>query len=668
MICSKCGYKNDKKISNCVNCGNELSEQKNVKNSVSDNSKKTYKLKEVFLISSLILIIVLICLITFLHHSVLKRTVMVYMVGSDLESEFGLATSNLNDMIKSNIDYKNIDVVLCVGGTKEWKNNDISVSETSYFKIEDGFLVKIKKQEAIDMGNESTLTNFLDFVYDNYNSNEYYLMFWNHGGALDGLEYDELTDNNLSLNLLDISLKSSKFNINGKKIDMVLLNNCLMGSLETASILSKYADYMVASEDVIYASTILNPLSFLGDVKPSESTINIGKKYIDIYANGMKDNFSDGYVTMSLIDLSKIDDIISYLNSFFNEIKLDNKISRQILNIRYNTYEYQARDDFFDMVDLSNFVINLESINSNNKNLLNSIDKSIVYSVITDPYSKGLSIYFPESHDWREIYETIDFSADYIKFMDEYINSINSRKINMSSISGSNINKVEDSKFTLQLSNEQVEAYKDSKFTIFQKIDDKYYKYIMMSDDTSIDENGLITANYDGEAIVILDDANDTGKYGYLQLFEVEKNDLYVLYDVLIDLVKYKSNGNINWDGSKIGYQRIKVMKDGHIIPQEIYIETGKNNSSATSDIIANLDDFDEITYYHFAYDFFDDVGNFNVNYKSNQTYYGSRFKIGEEEFSFSKIKLDSEKEYYGMITVDDIYGNRYCSKAIKIN
>lgn len=52
-------------------------------------------------------------------------TVMVYMIGSDLESDAACATEDINEMIESGIG-DNVTVVLQTGGTKEWHNNKVT--------------------------------------------------------------------------------------------------------------------------------------------------------------------------------------------------------------------------------------------------------------------------------------------------------------------------------------------------------------------------------------------------------------------------------------------------------------------------------------------------------------------------------------------------------------
>lgn len=140
------------------------------------------------------------------------KTLMIYMCGSDLESENCLGTINLSHLMESDIDYNNINIVLCAGGTQRWYNSEISEKETSIYNINEKGITKEKKQSKQDMADGNTITNFIDYVYENYETDEYYFMFWNHGMALDGLEFDELSGNILSLAELDNCLANTKLN------------------------------------------------------------------------------------------------------------------------------------------------------------------------------------------------------------------------------------------------------------------------------------------------------------------------------------------------------------------------------------------------------------------------------------------------------------------------
>ena len=73
---------------------------------------------------------------TFNNNDTLKntgdetRTVMVYMVGSNLETQLALGSQDFEGISK-NLDFTKLKVVFIAGGAKIWSNKKIDASETS---------------------------------------------------------------------------------------------------------------------------------------------------------------------------------------------------------------------------------------------------------------------------------------------------------------------------------------------------------------------------------------------------------------------------------------------------------------------------------------------------------------------------------------------------------
>ena len=551
------------------------------------------------------------------------KTVMIYMCGSDLESQGKIGTLNLKDLMNSDIDYDNINIVLCAGGSEKWYTPEISTSETSIYTINKDGINKVQKQNKLDMGDEDTVTGFLDYVYDNYKTDEYYLMFWNHGSAQAGIEFDELSKNNIDLASLDNCLEASEFNSNDIKFDLVILNNCLMGSIETADIFSNYANYLVASEDVMYGDRTINTFEFLDGIKTDDGAIEIGKSYIDCYVNSTKKADATLNITCSLIDLSKIEDIIDNLEDYIEDIDLDQESYKKMTQIRSrDVYEYQKCSNYYDMVDLYELVTKLEPINSNNKNLTDSIEEAVIYNSTTDRHSNGISIYFPESNDWTKIYKTIDFSSIYEDFLEEYIDIYTGKKTISFSLDNKNIEKVENG-FSMQLTEEEASIYKDSEFIVFEDNDDGTYTPVLTSPYTSIDDNGLITADIDKKIITLVDENKEPLlDLGYL--FELDRTDEYTLFGLGMVLSGKPGEDYINSDE----YSKLMFIKSKRTI---------------------NLDE----------------NGNY-LGLGEAEEVNGVELDI-DDEFSFIHSDLDPSKKYVGVFCVEDVYGEKYFSKLINI-
>lgn len=596
------------------------------------------------------------------------KTLMIYMCGSDLESGGGIATSNLQDLVSSKIDYENINIILCAGGSNKWYNKNISTTETSYFKVTNKGLETIKKQSKQDMASSTTLTNFIDYTYDNYKSDEYYLMFWDHGCALVGLEVDELSENILSLKDLNAGLKNSKLNKANKKFNMVILNNCLMGSLEVANIMSNYADYLVASEDVMYGGYGITTFDFLAGIKKSDDAVKIGKSYIDTYTKAMKKKNPGTYITFSLLDLSKIKNVVSEVDKYFGAIKLDEANFKKIAQIRAGVYEYQKTDDYYDMIDLHQLATKLQTVNSNNKNLLKAIEDAVIYKSITDPYSKGISMYFPENYDWTPVYKTIDFSNSYKTFTQNYIDIYTGKKKASLAFKPKDITKI-DTGFSMQLTDEEKEEYKSSQFIIFEDNGDGTYNTVLTSGDTKIDENGVVSANIDNKLLSVVDKSDGTVfPLGYI--FETDRTDDYVMYDIPLILVEPYGEDYIN--PMTTACMNVKVYKNGTIeklATRNWSSTSGIEGKKTTNGAILDITDSSKYNSIYFIKSArkieLDENGNYEKLGELSSTQ-GISVDV-KSEFTFEKTDLDPNKKYVGIFVVTDVYDNKYSSKLIDI-
>ena len=211
-----------------------------------------------------------------------KRTIMIYMIGSDLETKYAAASGDIDEMINSKADFENVNVLLYTGGAKKWHNESISEDKNSIFKVTSTGLVKLEEYDRKSMGNPQALTDFLNYSYENYKAEYYSLILWDHGGGpLYGYGIDEYDKRNAMLLLeLKKALTDSEFNAENK-LEFIGFDACLMSNAEIAFVLSDYADYMVASQE-------LEPgngwdYSFLADIKTSSNTYDIGKSIVDKY-------------------------------------------------------------------------------------------------------------------------------------------------------------------------------------------------------------------------------------------------------------------------------------------------------------------------------------------------------------------------------------------------
>ena len=322
-------------------------------------------------------------------------TIMVYMCGTDLESKYGMATNDLMEMTKATIG-SNVNVVAYTGGCKKWNNSIISSTTNQIYKVESGGLRCVYQNAGSPaMTDPNTLQSFITWCKQSYPANRNILIFWDHGGgSLSGYGYDEKNPRSGSMSLaqIDQALKGANM-----KFDMIGFDTCLMATVENAMMISKYADYMVASEETEpgvgwYYTNWLTNLS----KNTSISTIELGKNIIDDFVSVCAQTCRGQQTTLSLVDLAELSATMNTSFANFSTATKDliaNNGYKTVSSARSQTREF-AGSSSIDQIDLVHFAKNLNTPES--KALADVLLNAIKYNRtgnITNAY--GLSIYFP---------------------------------------------------------------------------------------------------------------------------------------------------------------------------------------------------------------------------------------------------------------------------------
>ena len=162
-------------------------------------------------------------------------TIMIYMVGSNLESQSSLASQDIIEMLESGVNPQKCNVVIFTGGANSWALNIQSNVNTVLNLNSSGsdFDIIATTQSAANMGDPNTFLDFLNYAYSNFPAEHYSLICWDHGGgSLFGFGSDELySGDGLSLQEMEYALKSSPFA--SKKLDFLGFDACLMATMET---------------------------------------------------------------------------------------------------------------------------------------------------------------------------------------------------------------------------------------------------------------------------------------------------------------------------------------------------------------------------------------------------------------------------------------------------
>ncbi|MFI3312670.1 MAG: clostripain-related cysteine peptidase [Eubacteriales bacterium] len=353
-------------------------------------------------------------------------TLMVYLLGSDLESDGGYASNDLQEMMDASFS-DNLNLIVMTGGASSWSNRQISSETCQYWQVKDGALVSIDDDLGLlDMTDEDTLTAFIGDATTMYPANRYGLILWDHGGGtFCGYGYDEhYTDGEMDLAEIGDALEASAL-----KFDFVGFDACLMGTMETAVMLEPYADYMIASEEMEdatgwYYTSFLEAWSN----DPSMDTVDMAKILIDTFVEKNVEEYRRTESTLSIVDLREIPYTYSLLVDYFTGVELTTDASNYtVLSSALSNAKSYGEGDY-EQVDVVDFVtiLNLNGA----QDVVNAVGSAVKYycnsDSIADTY--GLAMYFPYVYpdyyaETSEVMLDIGFDTDYIDFLSSFVSA-----------------------------------------------------------------------------------------------------------------------------------------------------------------------------------------------------------------------------------------------------
>lgn len=348
-------------------------------------------------------------------------TVMVYMCGTDLESKYGMGTSDLQEMMSASLS-ESVNVIVFTGGCKAWKNNAVSSSVNQIYKVESGSLKCLRENAGTAaMTDPANLTGFITYCHENYPASREMLIFWDHGGgSVTGYGYDEKNPRSGSMTLsgIDKALRDA-----GVSFDFIGFDACLMATVETALTVEKYGDYLIASEETEpgvgwYYTDWLSSLA----ADPSMPTLEIGRKIADSFVDVCAEKCRGQKTTLSVIDLAEAAAVIpNALNGFAQETTklIEQKEFKTVSDARFNTREF-AQSSSIDQVDLVHLAGNMGT-DAGRKladALLGTVKYNRTSSNMTNAY--GISAYFPYKKAAQvdsavRTYQQIGMDADYTR-------------------------------------------------------------------------------------------------------------------------------------------------------------------------------------------------------------------------------------------------------------
>lgn len=357
------------------------------------------------------------------------KTIFIYMCGSDLETKQGLAGKNIDEILSANIG-NDMNIVIETGGAQTWRSHDIDNEAIQRYEVRGGELRLLDSLPQANMGEAETLADFLIWGQKEYKSEQNMLVLWDHGGgSAKGVCFDEnYSFDALSLTELKEAFDAAKLN---KKFDLITFDACLMATIEVISIMRNYADYMIASEEIIPGGGMDYKAICEAFFSESQSE-EIGKKICDAFMDKCEKTGKNIYSTLSLIDLSKAEALVEQFDAcaaYMNRMSETKNYFTRIIAAAKRCEKFGIENTFdgsSNMVDLGDFFGEAwdNHIVTGNDDiylaLLSAMDDAVPYIVNSGKRSnRGISFYYPITYDKAEVedYVTLSVSDEYENFL-----------------------------------------------------------------------------------------------------------------------------------------------------------------------------------------------------------------------------------------------------------
>ncbi len=348
-------------------------------------------------------------------------TILVYLCGSDLESEAGLATFNLQELASTSLGDK-VTFAIETGGSRSWQNTTVDPRYLTRYVVNSGGFFEQQKLPSASMAASSTLKDFVTWGVEGYPADHYMLVLWDHGGgSVYGVCNDELYPYSSGLQADTLTLTEIATALDGLGItfDVIGFDTCLMATYETAAKLAPYADYLVASEEIEPGSgwDYMSWPQWLG-AHTGATGAQLGAEICDTYYTKCKLYNAADMATLSVVDLSKVDAIS---NSFYDASReiaqaMDNRKTLRSLYRASLKATCFGGDASYNMVDLGDLMNKASGIVTEYyDDVIADVEKAVVYQVHGRTHSgvSGLSVFYPLDTSYtNEFYDYLDVAAN----------------------------------------------------------------------------------------------------------------------------------------------------------------------------------------------------------------------------------------------------------------
>ena len=371
-----------------------------------------------------------------------SATVMVYMNGSDLETEAGEASTDISEMLSSGIGDR-VNVIVQTMGTRDWQDHDFSSKTAQTWRVENGKLVLVRDGLGqLDCTREDTLAEFVGYCGTNYPAERYLFVFWDHGGGpVYGFGYDQWQDEEDSLTIAEMSRAFARHP--EIHFDIIGMDCCIMADLETCYALAPHCRYTLLSED--FESGL--GWSYTEWMKrleenPGISTPLLGKTIVDAVIADNEQKPGGDSACISLFNESTMNNLFTAWKAYAyrnEEALLNTNYSRKhlakgrslwdLLDLWGSDESNVTLSDYY-ISDILALVENIDNSSEEAKSLTSALKAAVAYYGHTSDKNEmtGLAVSLPYGDPFfyeqlKVVYGELGLDQEYIDWLGKFVSA-----------------------------------------------------------------------------------------------------------------------------------------------------------------------------------------------------------------------------------------------------
>ena len=351
-------------------------------------------------------------------------TIMVYLVGSDLEAKpnrkagYHWASKDILEMLAgTTLPNTTSNLVISTGGSTRngWNTVKRAIIQNGQHHV-------LEDLGPQNMSNPQTLSDFVAWATSQFPAQHHALILWNQGGRTQGYDKETAPSGDsemMSLNQLHQAYQTIRQHI-AKPLDIVVYDTSLMASMEIAQITATVANAMASSVELepvqgIDYTHLLNNMR----ISPPENGLAFGRLVKTAYLENRPDTVEPSQITYSVFDLThlpKLTESFSVFAEAFNKVFKKNKfinyqsLSRALMrtpsypliakgkleSLDTVTGQQAIRIDFYHF--LQTIEIEFDELSDSAKTLLKILDQMIVDDTTHDKILEQMIVDY-STHD-----------------------------------------------------------------------------------------------------------------------------------------------------------------------------------------------------------------------------------------------------------------------------